>query len=88
MKTYLYQIIGKDMYKIMKIDNKQKQGERFEEYIINLKNGDAMCSCKGFYFTKKPCKHIRFILEQLSNGGGILQFEKAGQVDLLFKEGK
>jgi hypothetical protein len=69
----------------MRVDNK-KTGKRYKEYIVDLKNGDAMCDCKGFYFTKKPCKHIKFILEQLKNGGGILQFEKAGQVDKIFEE--
>lgn len=73
-KEYRFIVLGKDVYKVIRIDNKVKDTTRYNEYIVNLKNGDTLCDCKSFYYTKKSCKHVKFILSQLKDGGGILNF--------------
>lgn len=77
MKYYEYKVLGKDEYKVIRVNDKYPKGDerRYAEYDIDLKNGDMMCNCKGFYFRKKACSHIKFILAQLSVGGGILDFQ-------------
>lgn len=72
----MYDVLGKDQYKVTRIDEKYPKGDkrRYSEYLVDLRNGDALCDCRSFYYTKKCCKHIRFILEQLRDGGGILDF--------------
>jgi len=86
-KSYIYQVIGRDTYKVSRIDESKPKGhkERYKEYFINLKNGDSMCSCKGFYYKKKACKHLLFLMEQLRDKGGILQHEKEGDYDRLIE---
>ena len=77
MKYYKYFITGKDTYKVIRVDEKYPRGhkERYAEFRIDLRNGDMLCSCKGFYYTKRACKHAKGILEQLKAKGGILQWE-------------
>lgn len=73
MKVYEYVVLERDKYLVRRIDNKAKN--EYKEYLVDLSNGDMLCDCKGFYFTKKACRHIKFILEQLAEGGGILNFD-------------
>jgi len=77
MKYYKYFITGRDTYKVLRVDDKHPKGskDRYREYLVDLRNGETMCSCKGFYYLKKSCKHIKGILEQLKDKGGILQWE-------------
>jgi len=77
MRWYEYKVMDKDQYKVIRVDDKYPKGDkrRYIEYDIDLRNGDALCSCKSFYFKKKLCKHCRFILNQLAEGGGILDFQ-------------
>lgn len=77
MKWYEFKVIGKEQYLVIKVDDKKRKDEegRYTEYLVDLRNGDMMCSCKGFYFKKKACKHVKFILEQLKDKGGILDFQ-------------
>lgn len=86
-KVYIYKVIGKDQYKVARIDEKKEIGEkgRFMEYIVDLRDGDMLCECKGFYYTKKACKHVKFILAQLSDKGGILDFERKDDYDRLIQ---
>ncbi|MFB5623335.1 MAG: SWIM zinc finger family protein [Nitrosopumilus sp.] len=65
--SYAYRSIGLDRYKVKKTDD---QGNVEEEYTVDIAN--LWCDCKGFYFSKKPCKHIKFILSQLSDKGGVI----------------
>lgn len=74
MKEYRYEVLGKDMYKVVRIDEKLPKGQRYKEYLIDLKGTDWLCDCKGFYYTKM-CKHIKFLLSQLKDDGGILNFD-------------
>ena len=76
-QSYIYKVVGKDQYKVVRIDELKKKGEkgRYKEYIVDLRNGDMLCECPGFYYTKKACKHVKFILAQLSDKGGILDFQ-------------
>jgi len=83
-KTYIYRVVGKDRYKVIRTDSKGK----IKEYLIDLKDGDMLCDCPGFYYTKKPCKHIKFILSQLKDKGGILDFEKEGDYERLLGYGR
>ncbi len=75
MRYYKYFITGKDTYKVIRVDDELPKGERYKEYCVDLRNGDMMCDCDGFYYSKKACKHIKGILEQLKDKGGILQWE-------------
>ena len=88
MKEYQYKVLGKDKYKIIRIDKKLPIGhkDRYKEYLVDLKGGDTLCDCPGFQAKinalrkgKKikgivACKHVKDILEQLKDGGGILDF--------------
>jgi len=76
VREYKYEVLGKDQYKVIRIDEKCKKGnkERYVEYLVDLKGSDWLCDCKGFYYSKNLCKHIKFILEQLKDKGGILNF--------------
>jgi hypothetical protein len=89
-KHYMYRVLGNEQYKVMRVDDSKKRGEkgRLEEYHVNLKDGETMCSCPGFYFTKKSCKHIKFLLSQLADKGGILDFQHIGDYDRLFEQAK
>ncbi len=88
-KTYLYRVLGRDQYKVIRIDDKKKKGdkERFQEYVVDLGNiKGATCDCKSYHFRKRQCKHIRFIIEQLKDKGGILDFQHEGDYDRLFAQ--
>lgn len=76
MKSYKYEVLAREQYKVTKVDDKFPRGDkrRYTEYLVDLQNGEMLCDCKGFYFKKKACKHIKFILAQLSDKGGILDF--------------
>lgn len=89
-KVYIYNVIGKDQYKVVRIDEKKKRGEkgRFKEYIVDLRAGDMLCECPGFMYTKKACKHVKFILAQLKDKGGILDFDNKEDYDNLIQEVK
>ena len=85
-KEYRYISLGQDVYKVIRIDNQIKDKTRYKEYIVNLKNGDMLCDCPGFQAKinslrngKKikgivACKHVKGIIEQLKDGGGIIDF--------------
>lgn len=77
MKIYEFKVLGKDQYKVIRVDEKYPKNDkrRYTEYLVDLRNGDMLCDCKSFYYTKKACKHVKFILSQLKDKGGILQFE-------------
>ena len=89
MKHYKYFITGKDTYKIIRVDNKFPKGhkDRYKEYLVDFRNGDTLCDCPGFQSKinamrrgKKikgivSCKHVKDILENLKDGGGIIQVE-------------
>lgn len=73
-KEYEYLVLTKDRYKvIVKEYDKGKFIEQREHYV-DLRNGDWLCDCQGFHF-RKTCSHIKFILSQLKDKGGILQFD-------------
>lgn len=78
MRSYEFQVLGKDQYRVTKIDEKYQKGDkrRHTYYLVDLKGGDMLCDCKHFYFTKRACKHIKFVLAQLAEGGGILDFSE------------
>lgn len=84
-KTYIYRVIGKDQYKVARIDDKKIIGEkgRFKEYFIDLRDGDVLCDCPGFMYTKLKCKHLKFLFSQLMDKGGILDYEHKGDYDKL-----
>jgi hypothetical protein len=88
VKTYIYQVLGNDCYKVVRIDDKYPRGnkERYKEYLVDLKQ--FTCDCKHFYFRQTPCHHMWFVLSQLIDGGGILSFEKEGDYDRLIDEVK
>ena len=77
MKYYEFKVLDKDQYLVIKVDDRYEKGDkrRYAEYGVDLRNGDMMCECKHFYFRKTACSHIKFILAQLSEGGGILDFQ-------------
>ena len=77
MRSYKFEVLRKEQYKVIRIDDQYPKGDkrRYTEYLVDLKNGEMLCDCKYFYYKKKACKHIRFILAQLSEGGGILDFK-------------
>jgi hypothetical protein len=77
-KVYEYVVLRKNQYLVRRVDDskEKKDKERYQEYLVDLSNGDMLCDCKGFYFTKKPCKHIKFIFAQLQDKGGILRFNQ------------
>lgn len=66
--TYEYLHIGPDQYLVIKRHN-----ERRTDYIVSLRNGDMLCSCPGFLRWKKKCHHVKFILNQLADKGGIIR---------------
>lgn len=83
MRVYQFKVLGRDQYKVMRVDNKKNGKDRYKEYLVDLQNGDMLCDCKSFYYTKKACKHIKFVISQLADGGGILDFEREGDYDRL-----
>jgi len=85
MKSYIYQVLGNDQYKVIRVDNTKPHGKRLKEYHVDLKNADWMCDCESFYFHEKPCKHIKFIVSQLAAKGGILHFEQEGDYDKVMR---
>ena len=86
-KTYMFRVMGNDQYKVMRIDDKLPKGKRYEEYDIDLNGSDWLCSCPGFMYRKK-CKHIKFLVSQLMDKGGILDFQHQGDYDKLFEAAK
>lgn len=84
-KNYIFRVLGRDKYLVSRIDDKLPRGKRFKEYLVDLRNGDMLCDCPGFFFYKRACKHILFILEQLKDGGGILDFQQEGDYDKLME---
>jgi len=83
LRSYVYQAIGNDQYKVLRLADTGQN--RLREYLVDLKGGDMLCDCKGFYYTKKRCKHIRFILSQLATKNkGILDWQHTGDYDRLF----
>ena len=88
VKSYIFRILGKGKFKVTRIDESMKRGAkgRVKEYIVDLSGGDICCDCKSFYFTKKKCKHIKFVLSQLSEKkGGILDYERKGDYEKLIR---
>jgi len=86
VKSYIFRILGKGKFKVTRIDESMKKGTkgRLKEYLVDLSGGDACCDCKGFYYTKKICKHAKFILVQLAEKkGGILDYERKGDYERL-----
>lgn len=75
-KSYIYSSIGADKYKVIRLDESLPIGhkDRIKEYIVDLKNGDMLCSCPSFMYKKVACKHIKDIFAQLRDGGGIINF--------------
>lgn len=88
MRYYQYKSLGRDKYKVIKVDEKYPKGDRrrYTEYLIDLRGGDTLCSCPGFQVKinllrkgKKikgivACKHVKDILANLKEGGGIIDF--------------
>jgi len=60
--NYQYNSIGKDRFEVFK-NNKLA-------YVVSL--NPLHCDCKGFR-CNRICKHIRFVLAQLEDKGGILK---------------
>jgi hypothetical protein len=87
-KNYIYQVLGNDCYKVVRIDDKYPVGhkERFIEYIVNLRT--YTCGCKEYHYSKQPktCGHLKEITEQLKLGGGFLYFGNNGEYDKLIEE--
>lgn len=76
MKEYKFKFVRKDVFEVERIDEKKQPGKRYNRYIIDLRNGGMTCDCKGFYYTKKKCKHIAFILDELKEKRGVIKDEK------------
>jgi len=88
MKEYQYKVLGRDQYQVVRIDKNLPIGhkDRYKEYLVDLRNGDSLCDCPGFQAKintlrrgKKikgivACKHVKDILAQLRDSGGILDF--------------
>lgn len=73
MITYEYYWNGPDQYKVIK---RWMEGERkrCKEYLVSFKGGDTLCDCPGFSRWNKKCKHVKFLLAQLADKGGIINF--------------
>ena len=52
MKVYEYKLIEGGVFLVRRVDNKFAEDHklRYQEYIVNLKEGETSCTCKGFYF--------------------------------------
>lgn len=88
MRYYRYESIGRDQYKVTKVDEEYPKGDRrrYKEYIVDFRNGDLLCDCPGFQAKvnalrkgKKikgivACKHVKDIVANLKEGGGIIDF--------------
>ncbi len=86
VKSYIYRILGKGKFKVTRIDESMERGAkgRLKEYLVDLSGGDMCCDCEGFYYSKKPCKHLKSVLSQLAeNKGGILDYERKGDYERL-----
>lgn len=85
-RTSMYWCIGNDCYIVARIKDNLPKGhkDRYKEYIVDLKGGDAMCDCIGCQRYKKKCRHIKDVLEQLKSGGGTIHYLKEGELDKLF----
>lgn len=82
MKIYKYLVLGNGMYKVIRCDDKKKEGDRFQEYIVDMKN--FTCGCKAYHYSKPPktCGHLKFVSSQLRcKDGGILNLEHEGDYD-------
>jgi hypothetical protein len=90
MKSYIYQVLGNDCYKVVRINDKYPVGhkDRFREYLVDLKRFMCDPKCEEYWFSKPPktCHHLQFIVSQLKDGGGILCFENNGDYDRLVAE--
>ena len=73
MEIYRYCVLTEDRYLVEKYN---EQDELVDEHYVDLRGGRTLCDCKGFYYKKKACKHIKFILSQLQDKGGILDFQR------------
>lgn len=75
-KIYTYRSVGRDCYVVSRVNDKYRKGDkrRYTEYLVDLKTSEWMCDCPHYLFTKKICKHIKFVISQLQDGGGIIQF--------------
>ena len=82
----MYWCIGKDCYIVARIKHNLPKGhkDRYKEYIVDLKNNEVMCDCIGFQRYKKKCVHIKDILEQLKSRGGVIHYQREGDLDRLF----
>ena len=47
MKEYKYEVLGKDQYKVTRIDKKLPIGhkDRYKIYYQDLRGGDLLCDC-------------------------------------------
>lgn len=72
MKEYQYFVLAHNRY-LVTVKETKKGIVSFREHYIDLSNSDWLCDCQGFHF-RKTCSHIKFILAQLKDKGGILQF--------------
>ena len=59
--VYSYKSLGKDNYEVLKDD----------KFAYSISLNPLHCDCKGFAIYRM-CKHIRFVLSQLEEKGGIL----------------
>ena len=59
--VYSYKSLGKDNYEVLKDD----------KFAYSISLNPLHCDCRGFV-KNKMCKHIRFVLAQLEEKGGIL----------------
>lgn len=77
MKTYTYKVLTGDRF-LVQVDEYIKKYDLYKfkesrEHHIDFKKDDWLCDCKGFHYNKM-CSHIKFVLSQLRDGGGILDY--------------
>lgn len=54
---------------------KKEEGD-YKEYLVDIKDGDAVCDCLGGQY-KKKCKHVKTVLNELygKHKKGIINFD-------------
>ena len=83
-RTSMIWSIGNDSYIVARIDSKYPKGnkDRYKEYIVDMKN--LTCDCVGYWRYKKTCWHIKEVISQLRDKGGVINFQQDGDMDKLF----
>ena len=73
VKEYKLSWYSPSVYKV-EVTHRKKNKTEIREHIVSYKK-DWNCDCKGYHY-RKSCKHLKLILSQVKDGGGIIDYQE------------